>query len=79
MIFGLNTTSDIPKLLYIISRAVRQVKCGTILKYHKWDLCQMSLQMMLLPMQIGPASSVSTSNKVFLNLQWPVKDMPFRD
>ena len=27
-------TSDISKLLYVISRAVRRVKCETILKYH---------------------------------------------
>ena len=37
MIFGINTTSDISKLFYIISRAVR-----AILKYHKWYLCQIS-------------------------------------
>ena len=35
MIFGINTTSDISKLLYIISRAVRRVKFETILKYHR--------------------------------------------
>ena len=32
----------ISKLFYKISRAVRQVKFGTILKYHKWYLCQIS-------------------------------------
>ena len=42
MIFVINTTSDISKLLYVISRAVRWVKFETILKYHKWYLCQMS-------------------------------------
>ena len=31
MIFGINTTSDIWKLLYVISRAVRRVKFETIL------------------------------------------------
>ena len=36
MIFGINTTSDVSKLLYVISRAVRQVKFDTILKYHEW-------------------------------------------
>ena len=41
MIFGRNT-SDISKLFYIISRAIRQVKFGAILKYHEWYLCQMS-------------------------------------
>ena len=30
------------KLLYVISRAVRRVKCGTILKYHEWYSCQIS-------------------------------------
>ena len=33
MIFGINTTSDISKFLYLISRAVRWVKFETILKY----------------------------------------------
>ena len=35
VIFGINTTSDISKLLYIISRAVRRVKFETILKCHE--------------------------------------------
>ena len=35
-------SSDISKLLYTISRAVRQVKVETILKYHEWYLCQIS-------------------------------------
>ena len=34
--------SDISKLLYIISRAVRRVKFETILKYHEWHLYQIS-------------------------------------
>ena len=34
--------SDISKLLYVISRASRRVKFETILKYHKWYLCQIS-------------------------------------
>ena len=37
VIFGMNTTSDISKLLYVISRAVRRVKFGTIWKYHEQD------------------------------------------
>ena len=36
MIFGINTSSDISKLLYEISRAVRRVKFETILKYHEF-------------------------------------------
>ena len=42
MIFGINTTSDISKLFYIIARAARRVKFGAILKYHEWYLCQIS-------------------------------------
>ena len=42
VIFGINTTSDISKFLYVISRAVRPVKFETILKYHEWYLCQIS-------------------------------------
>ena len=42
VIFGINTTSEISKLLYVISRAVRRGKFETILKYHKWYLCQIS-------------------------------------
>ena len=42
MIFGINTTSDISKLLYVISRALRRVKFETILKYHEWYLRQIS-------------------------------------
>ena len=34
MIFGVNTTSDISKLLYVILRAVRRVKFETFLKYN---------------------------------------------
>ena len=41
-IFGINTTSDISKLLYVISRAVRRLKFEIILKYHEWYLCQIS-------------------------------------
>ena len=35
-------SSDISKLLYVISRAVRRVKFETILNYHEWYLCQIS-------------------------------------
>ena len=42
VIFGINTTSDISKLLYIISRAFERVKFETILKYHEWYLRQIS-------------------------------------
>ena len=42
MIFCINTTSDISKLLYVISRAVRRVNFETILKYREWYLWQIS-------------------------------------
>ena len=42
VIFGINTTSDVSKLLYVISWAVRRMKFETILKYHEWYLCQIS-------------------------------------
>ena len=42
VIFGINITSNISKLLYVISRAGRRVKFETILKYHEWYLCQIS-------------------------------------
>ena len=41
-VFGINATSDISKLLYVISRAVRRVKFETTLKYHEWYFCQIS-------------------------------------
>ena len=42
MIFCINITGGISKLLYVISRAVRGVKFETILKYHEWYLCQIT-------------------------------------
>ena len=43
VIFSINTTSDISKLLYVISRAVRRVKFETKnFEYHEWYLCQIS-------------------------------------
>ena len=52
MIFGINTTCDISKLSQI-SLAQQLVKLRiTILKYHSWYLCQISLQIMLLPIHI---------------------------
>ena len=40
--FSINTTSDILKMLYVISQAMRRVKFETILKYHKWYSYQIS-------------------------------------
>ena len=52
MIFGINTTHDILKLSQI-SLAKRLVELRiTILRYPSWYLCQISLQIMLLPIQI---------------------------
>ena len=60
MIFGINTTRDISKLSEI-SLAQRLVKLRiTILKYHSWYLCQISQQIMLLPIQI-PRQEVQLS------------------
>ena len=42
MIFDINITCGISKLLFVISRAVKRVKFETILKYHEWYLCQIS-------------------------------------
>ena len=44
VIFGINTTRDISKLSQISLRI-------TISKYHFWYLCQISLQIVLLPIQ----------------------------
>ena len=41
MIFGINTMSDISKLLYV-HVIISQVKFETILKCHEWYLCQRS-------------------------------------
>ena len=38
---------DISKLLYVISRAVWQVKFATILKYHEWYYAKYHLQIVL--------------------------------
>ena len=50
MIFGINATCDISKLSQI-SLALRLLKLRItiISKYHSWYLCQISLQIMLLP------------------------------
>ena len=57
MIFGINTTRDISKLSQILL-AQRLVKLSiTISKYRSWYLCQISLQIMLLPIHIHCLSS----------------------
>ena len=47
-LFGINATSDISKLLYVISRAVRRVKFETILKYYECIYAKYHVQIMLL-------------------------------
>ena len=61
----MNATRDISKLSQI-SLAYWLVKLRiTILKYHLWYLCQISLQIMLLPIQIGQKiSKVNIQNFV---------------
>ena len=49
MIFGTNTTRDISKFSNSTRLTAREI---TISKYH-WYLCQISLKIMLLPIQIG--------------------------
>ena len=56
VIFGITTTGDTSKLLYVISRVVRRVKFDTILKYHEGYLCQMSCTngiIRLYPQKVG--------------------------
>ena len=48
MIFGINGTSDISKLLYVISRAVRRVKFETILNITSGIYAKYHIQIMLL-------------------------------
>ena len=48
VIFGINTMSDVSKLLHVISRAIRRVKFETILKYHEWFFARYHVQIMLL-------------------------------
>ena len=63
VIIGIITTRDISKLSQI-SFAQRLVKLRiTISKYHEWYLCQISLQIMLLPIQIAPQSIFRTINR----------------
>ena len=79
MIFGINTTRDISKLSQI-SLAWRLVKLRiTISKYHSWYLCQISLQIMLLPTSITPDEpslfSTSTGNSRGLQLSLVFGDL----
>ena len=53
MIFGINTNRDISKLSQNFTRlTAREITYKKNSKYHSWVLCQISLQIMLLPTQI---------------------------
>ena len=51
VIFGTNITRDISKLSQLLRIAIS--------KYHSWNLCQISLQIMLLPIQTAGTSAFS--------------------
>ena len=51
VIFGTNITRDISKLSQLLRIAIS--------KYHSWNLCQISLQIMLLPIQTAGTSASS--------------------
>ena len=64
MLFGINATRDISKLSQI-SLAPRLVKLRiAISKYHSWYLCKISLQIMLLPIQIYSSFPTSRENLI---------------
>ena len=61
MIFGINTTHDISKLSQIsLAKRLVKLRITIILKYHSWCLCQISLQIMLLPIQTPLARVIHT-------------------
>ena len=51
LIFGINITGDISKLSKLLRIAIS--------KYHSWNLCPISLQIMLLPIQTAGTSASS--------------------
>ena len=67
MIFGINTTRDISKLSQISLVKLRIA----ISKYHSWYLCQISLQIMLLPIQYFSAQCTS----VILQVEKRLKEL----
>ena len=58
VIFGKNITCDISKLSQLLRMAIS--------KYHSWNLCKISLQIMLLPIQTAGTSASSQ----FCNAYW---------
>ena len=69
-IFGINTPSDVSKLFYAISGAVRPVKFETILKYPEWYLCQISLLIMLLFVYTTTRKSFVIFTCRYFKLSW---------
>ena len=68
MIFRINTTRDISKLSQI-SLAQRLVKLRiTILKCDSWYLCQISLLIMLLPIQTARLHHLPIHNRAIYQL-----------
>ena len=65
MIFGINTSSDISNLLYVISRAVGRVRFKTNLKYHEWYFIYV-----LLPTVPAVCSNRSSSGCFLEKAQW---------
>ena len=51
MIFSKNTTHDICKIVSNFTRLTAQEIMYNNMKYHLWYLCQISLIIMLLPIQ----------------------------
>ena len=63
MIFGIDTASDISKLLYV-------VKFETILKYHGCYLCHISLEVMLLFVYTTTRNSFVIFTCRYFKLRW---------
>ena len=64
MVFDINTTRDISKLRI------------TILKYNSWYLCQISLQIMLLPLRIRSLRVQIANFSRLYCLAIPRRDLP---
>ena len=72
MIFGINTTSDISKLLYVISRAVRRVKFVTILNITSGLYAKDHVQIMLLFVYTTTRKRLEIFTCRYLKLSWNI-------
>ena len=70
VIFDINTTTDISKLLYVISRAARRVKFETILKWKEWYLCPKSCTKMLLFVYTTTRKGFVVFTSRYFKLSW---------